>query len=509
MSDTLMSGKARKFKNVQIAREGDTIQLPKGMDFDVAIEWIKKRKQEQERVVAVAELVSGFPLDCAHALQLACQQRYGFKELRNTPSFFGEDPPPFFNVPIDHLGNAVEVFLGRFAVPNLSRDSYLETSPNGFSGMYITGQVRAKELAEVKELVKLTRELVKTRSLYRGKAIRVEWEKKVSWMGGSSEGFSEPKFMAPKPQGVKLLVNEETLEMIEASIWSVIEQTDRVRAAGVPLKRSALCEGPYGTGKTLLAAETAEIAAKNGWTFFYLKDIARLKEAYQMAAAHAPAVLFAEDLDNAMTGTHIQNHALLNVLDGIDSKGAEVMLIVTTNYPERLDQSIVRPGRLDIVIPFRAPDPKTAEELVRHYAGELLDPAADLSEVGKALDGRIPAVIREVVERSKLFAISATTMGAIQLDSTSLLKAAISMNHHLKMLDNNLPKQPKSAMEQLGAAFGENFGQKFAEYMMYSAYAARGIKGVGVMDNVVNHLEQQNGKDMKIKTLVEAQLTEK
>lgn len=480
-----------EFKDVQIERRGETISLPDKMTYDTAIDWLQKRKLEEERVVCVDERLEGFPLDCANALQLAVQERYGFKELKST-GIFGTQPPLFISTPTDHRGGTVEVFVGRFGIPNLDPKSYLQSYANGFDSLGITGNVKHKEMKEVKALVALAREKLISGSIYKSKAIRIGWEQEVSFMG-SSEGFGTPTFMPPKPATDKLLVNDDTQFLIEASIWAMLRQTARCRSLNVPLKRSALCEGPFGVGKTLLAATTAQIAIENGWTFIYLNDIERLKEAYRLAARYQPCVLFAEDLDIAMSGSHADNHALLNVLDGIDTKGAEVMLILTTNHADKLDQSILRPGRLDAVIPFRAPDSKTAEALVRHYAGELLAPNADLTSVGEALDGRIPAVIREVVERAKLHALADSSDGNIVLDEVALKRSAIGMAHHLKMLDEQAPKPSESAMEQFGNIIGKS--------IMAGVYAA--ANGASSFSELIN----KNGTGEKMMKAIEANVT--
>jgi chaperone BCS1 len=43
---------------------------------------------------------------------------------------------------------------------------------------------------------------------------------------------------------------------------------------------------------------------------------------------------------------------LLNLLDGtLEASGR--ILIVTTNFPERLDRALIRPGRIDMILPFK------------------------------------------------------------------------------------------------------------------------------------------------------------
>ena len=70
----------------------------------------------------------------------------------------------------------------------------------------------------------------------------------------------------------------------------------------------------------------------------------------------ALAILVIEDLNWLLEKLNVST--FLNQLDGIESpvKGG-LMLIATTNHPERLDPAINnRPGRFDVVLEIRPPD---------------------------------------------------------------------------------------------------------------------------------------------------------
>lgn len=55
--------------------------------------------------------------------------------------------------------------------------------------------------------------------------------------------------------------------------------------------------------------------------------------------------------------------SLLEVLDGVMEMDGR-MLIITTNYPERLDKALIRPGRIDLKVKF---SPCTADSIVEMY----------------------------------------------------------------------------------------------------------------------------------------------
>ncbi len=126
---------------------------------------------------------------------------------------------------------------------------------------------------------------------------------------------------------------------------------------------------------------------------------------------------------------------ILNQIDGVDSKSQELIVILTTNYVENIDKAMLRPGRLDAVISVLPPDAKAAQKLVRLYARGLVAEQENLDEVGVELNGQIPAVIREVVEKSKLAALRHLEFDSdLALTSSDLLVAAKGMKRHLELM---------------------------------------------------------------------------
>ena len=58
--------------------------------------------------------------------------------------------------------------------------------------------------------------------------------------------------------------------------------------------------------------------------------------------------------------------SLLNVLDGIlESNG--IIYIITTNYPEKIDKALLRPGRINFTIDFKKSDYQTIKEMLEYF----------------------------------------------------------------------------------------------------------------------------------------------
>lgn len=253
---------------------------------------------------------------------------------------------------------------------------------------------------------------------------------------------------------------------IDTNIMAPIRFPDAVRAAGTPLKRGVLMAGRYGVGKTLLSANVAKEATENGWTFLYCEDVRELPDALQFATAYQPCVIFAEDVDRVTAGDRTSElDEILNQIDGIGTKGAEILTILTTNAVEKIHPAMLRPGRIDVPLFVDPPDPDAVIQLVRMYGRDLIGEGEDLSEVGAVLQGRIPAVIREVVERSKLENISRTKGKGGKVSAEDITAAA---RTYLKAEERLQPPQAAdgaSTMEAFGRGMGEAIAVPIAQFL--------------------------------------------
>ena len=72
------------------------------------------------------------------------------------------------------------------------------------------------------------------------------------------------------------------------------------------------------------------------------------------------SIILYEDIDVFFTERHshdvnVSFSCLINILDGTLSKGSGIINIITTNYPDKLDTALLRPGRIDKIINFDYP----------------------------------------------------------------------------------------------------------------------------------------------------------
>jgi ATPase family protein associated with various cellular activities (AAA) len=142
------------------------------------------------------------------------------------------------------------------------------------------------------------------------------------------------------------------------------------RKYGIPWKRGALFIGPPGNGKThAIKALVNEL----GLPCLYVKSFraehnaeqSNMRAVFVRARRSAPCLVVLEDLDSLIKD---ENRAfLLNELDGFaDNEG--VMVIASTNHPEKLDPAILdRPSRFDRKYRFDLPALPERMAYIKHW----------------------------------------------------------------------------------------------------------------------------------------------
>jgi len=473
-------------KNVDIERHRHArILLPEKMSLSEAGHWIHSRLREEETIVEVSEKMHGFPLDCAYALQLAVQEMFGVKEMRSTPGFFSYDPPAQTNVPVNYKGDTQTVYIGRFSVPELpaeteydKQNNWIQTSQEDSETLLVTGSMKSRCTKMFHSLMALAKKKLESDSLYRGKAFSISTSIKKDRNGNAFLNVNPPEFINTDFVPCELLLNRETQELVRDGIWMPIERTEQIRHyQGGVVRRGALLHGAPGTGKSLTALQTAAIAKDNGWTFILVKDSRLLPTVYNLSLRYSPVVLFAEDIDLLIqAGERDAMNTFNNILDGVGSKDANIITILTTNHINVLPKVMLRPGRFDALIEYQAPNAETATNLVRSYLPNQIDEDQfDGAAVGQALAGNVPAVIHEVCKRAGTTAMSrydADYRGILKISTRDIIIAANGMQQHMNMLRENHVEQV-SPMEQFGTAVGEGIGRGVAQAQLLTAMVAQ------------------------------------
>jgi chaperone BCS1 len=170
--------------------------------------------------------------------------------------------------------------------------------------------------------------------------------------------FGEPKRKRPLEsvvleEGVKERIVDDITGFLSARTWYL----DR----GIPYRRGYLLYGPPGTGKSsFIQALAGELDYNIALLNVSERGLTDDKLNHLLTKVPARTIVLLEDADAAFvnrrqvdsdgySGATVTFSGLLNALDGVAS-AEERIIFLTTNHIERLDEALVRPGRIDMTV---------------------------------------------------------------------------------------------------------------------------------------------------------------
>lgn len=237
--------------------------------------------------------------------------------------------------------------------------------------------------------------------------LRASWE-------GEDEGGPEIEFEKPDLKFADVGGMEKLKEEIQMKIILPITHPDLYKAYGKKSGGGILMYGPPGCGKTYLARATAgEIDASfisvgiNDVLDMWIGSSERnLHDLFENARAHAPCVLFFDEVDalganrsdmKQSAGRHLINQFLAE-LDGVKASNEGVLILAATNAPWHLDSAFRRPGRFDRILFVPPPDLKARASILRlHLSGKPMDDI-DYDSVAKKTEGYSGADLKGLVD---------------------------------------------------------------------------------------------------------------
>ncbi|XP_069020647.1 ATP-dependent zinc metalloprotease YME1L1-like isoform X2 [Embiotoca jacksoni] len=198
-----------------------------------------------------------------------------------------------------------------------------------------------------------------------------------------------------------------------------LKNPQKFTALGGKLPKGVLLVGPPGTGKTLLARA---VAGEADVPFYYASGsefdemfvgvgASRIRNLFREAKGNAPCVIFIDELDS-VGGKRIESpmhpysrqtiNQLLAEMDGFKPNEG-VIIIGATNFPEALDNALIRPGRFDMQVTVPKPDVKGRTEILNWYLKKIkVDPAIEANIIARGTVGFSGADLENLVNQAAL-----------------------------------------------------------------------------------------------------------
>ncbi|CAM9420881.1 unnamed protein product [Lampetra planeri] len=308
-------------------------------------------------------------------------------------------------------GEDLDKILKRKHIPEGHKDAFKTGFAEGFMAVQTFTQ-RAQEYQRKSRLYLLALILIGVYLLYKNPFLSVRFR--------TSTGFDA----SVDPITMKNVTFEHVKGADEAKeelqdVVQFLKNPQKFTVLGGKLPKGILLVGPPGTGKTLMARA---VAGEADVPFYYASGsefdemfvgvgASRIRNLFREAKTNAPCVIFIDELDS-VGGKRIESpmhpysrqtiNQLLAEMDGFKPNEG-VIVIGATNFPEALDNALVRPGRFDMQVTVPRPDVKGRTEILKLYLSKVkMESGVDPMTIARGTVGFTGAELENLVNQAAL-----------------------------------------------------------------------------------------------------------
>jgi len=240
------------------------------------------------------------------------------------------------------------------------------------------------------------------------------------------EEYSKVDIVKPTETIADYIADDDLLDELK-EIIDFQNNADTYSKLGIELPKGVLFKGPPGTGKTY----AAKCIAGSSNSYFMVTTASALQGQYigsgaenirklftgakeLMKESGKGVMIFIDELDSLGSRTSHTGSAsgeedrtlnqLLAELSGFNTSD-KIMLLAATNFVERLDEALLRSGRLGRQITIDYPTEEQRMNLVEYYFKKFTITDTDHKQIAHLVDGLTPADIKSIANESAILAV--------------------------------------------------------------------------------------------------------
>jgi transitional endoplasmic reticulum ATPase len=229
---------------------------------------------------------------------------------------------------------------------------------------------------------------------------------------------------------------EDVKEALTDNLIAAMKEPTKFTKMGIKPPKGALIYGPPGCGKTLIARA---LATESGANMILVKGPELLskwvgesekgiREIFRKAKAASPCVVIFDELDSLVRSKSgeggvsetVLSQLLTEIEEGISSR---VVVVGITNRPDVLDSSLLRTGRLDLVLYVAPPDERGRLEIIKILTAKMpLDKDVKLQEIAVATQNYSGADLAALCRETAIHAMRKNSVKISSKDFAESLK---------------------------------------------------------------------------------------
>jgi hypothetical protein len=365
--------------------------------YDQILMYLENEFEQAKKMTNFNYKISCFLNDGIYQLHRAIEEKIGASSVKENKSISGDRPIETVEVVLAN-GIRKKIPYGEIALPEMGEDAKIDIRYfNDEKILLVRGTCQFKYQHIIDDIIDRTKELLNTDSVYKYQAFEIN----------SKINNGQPEILDLSNIDKEVMILSDETEYALSPLKARINYPQKCIENNIPLKFGCILEGPYGTGKTLLAFKLAKEAIQNGWSFIYLKTPSLLADTLRMSKMLDKngngIIVFVEDIDQVTRGERdsaLQD--ILNTLDGGDTKNMNVIALFTTNHIELIEPTFLRGKRIGSIISLGYLNSSTAKKYIDHFC-EGIELEGDFNPVYNLIENSkiAPAFMAEIIENVK------------------------------------------------------------------------------------------------------------